>query len=130
MLRVENSSPAPDGTVTATVWLEPAGNPVYGLDLVLRYEPATATPVDVEPGPLAGGLALSHNVGASGEVRVALAGTLPITHPGVLLRVRLQAGDSSDPVMMTPVWGQVNEGAVPLRLKASRYALYLPLVTR
>ena len=121
---------APDGTVTATVWLEPAGNPVYSLDLLLAYDP-TATLVAVEAGPLAHDLALSYNTRQSGEVRVALAGARPVTRPGALLRLRLRSTETFGSAVR-PLWGQVNEGAIPLRMEAARHALrvYLPLVAR
>ncbi len=119
VLRVDSSRPDASGTVTATVWLNPAGAQVYSLDLVLSYDPEMARVSAVEPGPLAAGLASSANPEQPGKVRVALAGALPVTQQGVLLRVRLQGREPARYVVITPTWGQVNEGAVPLRLESA-----------
>jgi hypothetical protein len=110
---------------TATVWLDPAAA-VYSLELLLTYPAGAAAVLAVEPGPAARGLVLTTNLTAAGQIRIALAGAQPVTQVGALLTIRLLPITAARP-SVTPAWGEVNEGATPVRLVGGRM-YYLPAV--
>lgn len=122
------------GRVTATLWLDAPGVPVYSLDLTLSYDPTVASAVDVQPGPLAGNMMNSANLGRPGEVLLAMAGAAPVSGSGELARVAFQvASPSAGSTALVLTRGELNEGQVPARLVPGRLGgsrLYLPLVTK
>jgi subtilisin family serine protease len=131
-LTVVGGHVSPSGLVTATLWLDAVQVQVYSLDLALSYSPTAASAVSIQSGPLAAGFALSANLSQPGEVRMALAGALPISRCGELLTLTFQMADSSrggTDLLLTQ--GDVNEGAISAHLIHGRlgvWQLYVPLV--
>jgi len=132
IVEVRASVPDPQGVVTATVWVDPDGIELYGLDLSLSFNPTAATVLAVELGPQGEDLVLLSNTNQPGEVRIGLAGALPVASSGTLLILRFQLTNSNQGTPLTPMWGQMNEGAVPVELRGAQlgrdnWTIYLPL---
>jgi len=125
---------SPSGLVTATLWLDAANTPVYSLDLALAYSPTVASAASIQISPLAAGFVSSANLSQSGQVRLALAGALPISGRGELLTLTFQVANpprGSTDLLLTR--GEVNEGTIPTRLTHGRlgvWQFYLPLVLK
>jgi hypothetical protein len=117
-VRVQNAG------ASATIWLDPAGAPIYSLELLLTYPVDQAEVLAVEPGPAARGLALTTNLTEAGRIRIALAGGRPVTQAGALLTIRLRPTTGARPALAL-AWGEVNEGAAPARL-VEGWRSYLP----
>jgi len=135
IVEVRASVPDPQGVVTATVWVDPDGIELYGLDLSLSFNPTAATVLAVELGPQGEDLVLLSNTNQPGEVRIGLAGALPVASSGTLLILRFQLTNSNQGTPLTPMWGQMNEGAVPVELRGAQlgrdnWTIYLPLTLR
>jgi hypothetical protein len=115
VIRIQGMAPAADGTVVARVWLDSGGEPVYSLDLRIGYDPTHAKLLAVQSEPLAAGLASGVNASEPGEVRIALAGALPMTNSGPILSLRFQLTNPKRALLLDIQSAQANEGALPLR---------------
>lgn len=67
---------------------------IYSVDLTLQYDPP-ALLKRIEPGPLAGTLALALNTNQTGNIRAAFAGAVALQGVGGLLMVSLTNGDGA-----------------------------------
>jgi hypothetical protein len=83
---------------------------VYGLDLELTNHSGQGLTA-LRTGAFAKTMAMASNTNTSGQVRVAMAGALPVEGIGALLVMTLPA-DQSNAVML--VSASINEGAVPV----------------
>jgi subtilisin family serine protease len=123
----------PTGEITTTVHLDTAGNDVYSVELVLTYAPDEATFVALETGPMARGFITSVNAETPGQVRVALAGALPMSGNGDLLTITLKLAEpAKGQSNLRLTHGAVNEGETPVEMVNDVPApapLYLPLVS-
>jgi hypothetical protein len=125
---------SPSGLATVTLWLDAPDVQVYSLDLALAYSPTVASAASVQSSPLAAGFVSSANLSQSGQVRLALAGALPISGRGELLTLTFQVANpprGSTDLLLTR--GEVNEGVTPTRLIHGRlgvWQFYLPLVLK
>ena len=123
----------PSGLATIVLKLDAGEIPVYSLDLVIDYSPLDAVALSVEPGPLSGDMAISHDLTTDGQVRLALAGDSPTSGRVELLTIAFQMAEPSGagtPVLLSR--GEVNEGSVPVSLGGGYLgrppSIYLPLV--
>ncbi|MGB4978155.1 MAG: S8 family serine peptidase [Anaerolineae bacterium] len=99
---------------TIPLTLSLADGQVYGADLLITYDADVATAIGVTRGNLTAGWGLSSNLATPGEVRIALAGAVPLATGGELLRLAFQA--TGQPGTSTPLAlarGDLNEGNIP-----------------
>jgi len=134
VVRVQGAPAIPDGIATAVITLDPIDTQAYSLDMVLSYNETQATPLSVDLGPAASGWLLATNLNQPGEVRMTLAGSLPIIESGEILTLRFVL---SDPTQSTPLdftFGIIDEGAVPVQLVGGQlgesYRIYIPLIQK
>jgi len=94
------------------VWLlaKVQDSAIYSLDLVLTNTLSHGL-VGLSSGTFAETMAMSSNTNSSGEIRVALAGAVPLQGVGVVLILTLPEGDTNG---LSLVSASVNEGAVPV----------------
>jgi len=91
---------------------------VYGVDIVLTYDPAVITATAVGKGALAADWSLASNLATPGVVRVGLAGATPITTSGELLLFVFKAlGPVGSGTDLTLTKGDLNEGSIPTTLQ-------------
>lgn len=98
------------------ITLDPIDSQAYSLDMVLSYDATRATPLSVDLGPATSSWLLAVNLNHPGEIRVSLAGSLPIIKYREILTLRFP---SSDPTQSTPLnftFGIIDEGVVPVQL--------------
>ncbi|HRJ41138.1 MAG TPA: S8 family serine peptidase [Caldilineaceae bacterium] len=129
-LRLTTGAVNVDGTVDAILWADPAGGTLYSLEMQLAYDTGALELLSVEQTAPDGGMALATNTGVAGQIRLALAGAQPITGPGELLVFHLRAKNSNAAApLLTPLWAEANEGAVPVQWESSaQYRQFLPVV--
>jgi len=98
-------------TVTLSITLEQAQ--LYAADLIITYNPAVLTAVAVATGETAQDFLVSSNLGQSGTVRVALAGSQPLTGAGVLLHLAFDVvGQLGDTTALAIAGASLNEDAI------------------
>jgi hypothetical protein len=108
-LRVTEWPPAPDGTLTATLSLDPGDQPVYSLDLVLAYDPALGTPTTVSLDTGADGWMMTSNASRPGEILVSMAGATPITEEAALLALTFVVTNHAQDVALLAPTVSINE---------------------
>jgi len=129
-------APGAQVTIPLTLALRPGSGQaltqgqVYGVDVVVTYDPAVATAVRVERGALAAEWSLASNLETPGVARVGLAGATPIETGGELLLFVFdavgQAGSGTD---LTLTRGELNEGDIPTTLQHGHLNIELPTST-
>ena len=88
--------------------------------MVLYYSSSRVSAVSVQPGPLATGLVMVEDLSQPGQVRLALAGSLPVCNVGELLSITFEVETPSDEgARLISAWAAVNEVEVPVRLSSS-----------
>jgi hypothetical protein len=106
-------------TVPLTLALTQAG--LYSADIVVTYDPAVVTALQANKTALTESWSLASNLAAPGIMRVALAGTIPITTGGELLTVQFAAvGALGSQTALTLTRGDLNEGGIPAMLQPGR----------
>lgn len=108
-LRVTELPPQSDGSLGASVELIPNGNDVYSLDLVLVYNPALGTPTLVGRDAASQDWLMTFNVATPGEIRVSMAGALPIVADGVVLALSFATSGSAQDVALAVRTASLNE---------------------
>ena len=104
--------------VTIPLTLALTQGQVYGVDVVLTYDPAVVTATAVGKGALAADWSLASNLATPGVVRVGLAGATPITTSGELLLLVFKAlGVAGSGTNLTLTRGDLNEGSIPTTLQ-------------
>lgn len=93
-----------------------SSEPLFGLDLVLGLEPASARLEQVEVGGIAEGTLLASNNEQPGQARIGLAAAHAISGRGVLLTV---TSDSATPLRVHVVKAEANEGALDITIENS-----------
>jgi hypothetical protein len=110
--------------VTIPLTLALTQGQVYGVDVVLTYDPAVVTATAVERGSLTAGWSLASNLATPGVVRVGLAGVAPITTSGELLLFVFKAlGPAGSETNLTLTRGDLNEGSIPTTLQHGRLSI-------
>lgn len=133
-LRVQGGIPDGAGVVTATLIVESGSASVQSLDLALSYDPDVVTALAATTGPEAQEWMMSANLSQPGEIKVALAGALPVSGDAQVLLLTFQLDDASGTgteVALTR--GDVNEGQIPTNLLPGWLGarrIYLPLALR
>ncbi len=86
----------------------------------------------VQLGTAARGMALSVNELSKGQIRVALAGSVPVTRAASLLMLRWRPNDKNAVSVPRFTWAQINEGAVPVLLGKvpTGHRQYVPTVVQ
>ena len=132
-LSIQGSQPDPNGYVTATIHLDPAGAQLYSLDLKLNFDPAQAQIVGVETGPLLEGWMMAKNVQHPGEIRVSLASAQPVSDKGIVLSLVFKMNGASSSPQINFDEGLLNEGNIPVELEGVQpdgISVFLPSITR
>ena len=119
---VSETAPAADQTLTATVSINPQTEAINSLDMILTYDQTKGLPVDVQTGAAVPGWLLGYNLTRAGEIRVALAGSTPITATGSLLNIRFNINRGSQNVLLRVASSSANE---IVTMNAYRYLLGL-----
>jgi hypothetical protein len=129
---VEQFAADAQGNASASIQWQATDAGLYGLDLVLYYDPAQISAITLEPGDLAAGRSINHNVSEPGVIRIGVAGTQPITESGEVIVLHYQqAGDSPLSLQGTAL---MNEQPVTVTTGMAELTgdthIYLPLVRR
>ncbi len=135
ILTISATMPDVNGNVTATIYLDPNGTDVYGLDLVLQYDPTHADLVSITKGEIGDNWILATNSSEAGLIRLGVADTQPLDEMLSIAVVEfhlLDLGRTSD---IIPVLGSVNEGAIPIDMTGTilggfAYKFYIPVIVR
>jgi hypothetical protein len=124
---------------TPTIHLETIDSDIYSIAFSLLYASDQVTPTNVLAGPLADNWSMAFNKTVAGELKIGLAGALPITQTGLLLEIPFQIYDLPDGNSSLS-WQnvQINEGAIPATAIdglvvvqiIESHTIYLPLVIR
>jgi hypothetical protein len=138
-LSLAQVSVLPGETVSLPLSLDlPQGN-VYGVDLIVAYDPAVVSVLDIQKGALADGWSLVSNNKTPGIIRIAMAGSGAISSGGELLSLDLEAiGDIDSDTVITMTVGELNEGGIPTMLEnglvqivaSQQVDLFLPLIAK
>jgi len=92
---------------------------VYSLDLTLALPSSASAVSSVRPGPMAESLTVVTNTNRPGQLRVAMAGAVPIAGVGGLLIVELPATENGEATILQ---ASINEGAVPVQIDVTSLA--------
>ena len=123
-LRLSQAVAVPGQEVTLTLTISGVSDPVYSADITLHYNAAVVEAISVAKGELTTGWSLASNLNTAGEIRIALAGTQPLSGDGVLAAIRFTVtGDDGMATDVTWARGDLNEGAIPSALQPGRITI-------
>ena len=98
--------------------IELAGESVYSADLVLTYDAAELSVVDVAADIAAGEMSYAVNTEQAGVIKVGLAGAQPLAQDGTLLQISFQVvGALAVPAQVSLETARLNEGAIAVTLQ-------------
>jgi hypothetical protein len=132
IVQVRDASPDPTGAVTTTVWLDPQGAAVHGIDLTLTYDVEAITPDAVTLGTLGATWTSAANLNDPGSMHLSIAGAEALTEavPLLTLRATLREGVSETTIALSR--GDLDEGTIAATLVDgsifSHRTIYLPLI--
>ncbi len=108
---------APSGMNTVVLLDIDAAAGLLGTDLVLTYDPAVITAVDVSTTALSSPHIVIHNLAPAGMIRISLYGTQPLSGSGALLALTFTAsGPAGSRTSLDLVSADLNEGSIPASL--------------
>ncbi len=116
--------------VTLSLTVSGLTNLLYSADIVVTYDPAVATAVQVNRGSLLDAWSMATNLQTSGVVTVALAGAQPVNADGELLAITFTAvgaEGASSPLLLDT--GSLNEGVIPATLQNGSLTIVRPTTT-
>ena len=112
-LELPDVATVPGAQVTVPMTLTLSVAEVYAVDLTVTHDESVVSAVRVDKGALAADWSMATNLSAPGVVRVALAGSTPITTDGVLLRLVYDTvGSPTDQTALTLTRADLNEGDI------------------
>ena len=115
-----SASCGPTGLKVRATSLSP-GAELYALELTLSFDPATLVIGNLHPGTATAGWTLVVNSQPSGELRIAMAGSTPVSAAGDLLEMDLALSGTA-PNRLTATRSYFNEGRLTTNLPAARLA--------
>ena len=124
VLSVPDVTAPPGSVVTVTVSMSGVGEDVYSADIVLQYNESVVQARSVSKGDLVSSWSMAGNVGVPGEVRIALAGSEPVSGAGALASVVFEVvGSEGMSTELTFARGELNEGTVGVGLQDGRISV-------
>jgi PKD repeat protein len=133
ILSIDATVPDTDGIVTATISLDPNLMDVYGIDLVLSYDPTHVSVANIAPGNATHWL-FAYNTDEPGIIRLGMANTQPLGASKQMAVIQFQLNDVNRMSIFEPVNGSINEGDVPIEMTGANlgvpFKIYLPLILR
>ena len=134
LLSITTGSIQSSGLVTASVILEPDASEIFGVDLLLEFDPTQLEIVDVEQGEIAQGWMFAKNTQPSGEIRIGLANSLPLASGGIITQIAFQKIGQANNTLLHFSSGMLNEGDVEAVLQDgfinSLTSVYLPVIRK
>lgn len=135
ILTIVATPPDVDGNVTATIYLDPNGTETYGLDLILQYDSTHAELVNVSKGEIGDNWIFATNYSEDGVIRLGIADTQPLAEKQSIAVVEFHLLDLGRTSEFLPVYGSVNEDAIPIDMLGSTlgevsYKIFIPVIVR
>ncbi len=115
---------APPGTNAVVLLAIDDAVGLLGTDLVVTYDPAVITAIDVSTTGLSSAHTMMHNLAPAGTIRIALYGAQPLSGSGALLAITFTA--SGPPGSLTSidlVSADLNEGSIPATLVSGLFCV-------
>jgi len=127
--------PDAEGKVTATIYLDPNVNELYGLDLVLTYDHTHAEILSVIKGAIGDNWFFAANTSQPGLIRLGIADTQYMQEMSSIAVVEFQLNDLNLSSEFVPEEASVNEGAVPIvmtgtTLGAKSFKIFVPIIVK
>ncbi len=118
----------PGDVITIPLELELIQGLVYAADINITYDPTVVTPTQVLAGDLTSGWSIASNLNTPGLIRVAMAGSTPLTVNGELVRLNFVAADNAGlETDLSLIRGELNEGAIPADLQSGHVYIAYPV---
>jgi len=135
VLTIIATPPDMDGNVTATIYLDPSGTETYGLDLTLQYDSSHAELVNISKGEIGNNWIFATNISEDGVIRLGVADTQPLAEMQSIAVVEFHLLDLGRTSEFFPVYGSVNEGAIPIdmtgtTLGGALFKIFVPVIVR
>jgi len=135
ILTIEASEPDVDGRITATIFLDPNGYELYGLDLSLSYDETHVQIESVSKGGLGDSWFMASNTTQPGILRISIADTQPLIDAGSIVEIVFNVLEPQRSSYFLPDSGSINEGLVPLEmtgveLGTTQHRIFIPLIKR
>jgi len=118
----------PGETFTVPLSIDLDSGQVYGADFEITYDPDVVTPTQVLKGSLTSGWGMASNLNTPGLIRVAMAGAIPVTSDGEMLRIVFDASDTAGlSADLNLTRGDLNEGDVTSVLQSGHVNIAHPV---
>ncbi|HID92941.1 MAG TPA: T9SS type A sorting domain-containing protein [bacterium (Candidatus Stahlbacteria)] len=124
LVAVPNVTGVPDNSVTVPINISDASN-IVAADIILTYNPNVLTPNDVSVTSFTSNYLIAYKV-SDGQVRIALAGTNPLSGDGSLINITFDVSNtaytsSSSPLTLARV--ELNEGNIPCKISSGTFTI-------